>query len=75
MHMDITQEHEAVEALAEAKKKIILLSSVTRHDILNQVSVILMCDELVRGNTGRAPMTPEKADHYWDMANTAATPL
>ncbi|WFN34145.1 PAS domain S-box protein [Methanogenium sp. S4BF] len=72
MHMDITQEHETVEALAEAKKKIILLSSVTRHDILNQVSVILMCDELVRGNTGRAPMTPEKADHYWDMANAAA---
>lgn len=72
MHMDITQEHETVDALAEAKKKIILLSSVTRHDILNQVSVILMCDELVRGNTGRAPMNPEKADHYWDMANTAA---
>lgn len=72
MHMDITQEHEIVEALAEAKKKIILLSSVTRHDILNQVSVILMCDELVRGDNGRAPMPPEKADHYWDMANTAA---
>ncbi|MDE4908446.1 PAS domain-containing protein [Methanogenium marinum] len=71
LHMDITQEHETLEALAEAKKKIILLSSVTRHDILNQVSVILMCDELVRGDTGVAP-TPEKADHYWDMANAAA---
>lgn len=72
MHIDTTQEHEIGEALAEAKKKIILLSSVTRHDILNQVSVILMCDELVRGNIGRTPMTPEKADHYWDMASTAA---
>ena len=72
LHMDITQEHETLEALAEAKKKIILLSSVTRHDILNQVSVILMCDELVRGDIGFAPTTPEKADHYWDMANAAA---
>lgn len=72
MHMDITPEHEVLEALAEAKKKIQLLSSVTRHDILNQVSVILMCDELVRGNTGRGPLPPEKADHYWDMMNAAA---
>ncbi len=72
LHMDITQEHEMLGALAEAKKKIVLLSSITRHDILNQVSVILMCDELVRGNTGFPPMTPEKADHYWDMVNAAA---
>ena len=72
MHMDISQERDALNALAEAKKKIVLLSSVTRHDILNQVSVILMCDELVRGNTGYAPIPPEKADHYWDMANAAA---
>ncbi|WP_062400626.1 hypothetical protein [Methanogenium cariaci] len=61
-----------LDALAEAKKKIVLLSSVTRHDILNQVSVILMCDELVRGDTGLAPLTQEQADHYWDMANAAA---
>ncbi|WP_165076287.1 PAS domain-containing protein, partial [Methanogenium sp. MK-MG] len=66
LHMDITQEHEMLDALAEAKKKIILLSSVTRHDILNQVSVILMCDELLRGDTGMAPLTPDKADHYRD---------
>ena len=72
MHMDITQEHEMLEALAEAKKKIVLLSSVTRHDILNQVSVILMCDELVRGDTVLPSITPERADHYWDMANAAA---
>ena len=71
MHMEITQEHEVLEALAEAKKKISLLSSVTRHDILNQVSVILMCDELVRGNTS-VSMTPEQAGRYWDMMNAAA---
>lgn len=71
MHMEITQEHEMLEALAEAKKKITLLSSVTRHDILNQVSIILMCDELVRGNTS-VSMTPEQATRYWDMMNTAA---
>lgn len=72
MHMDITHEHEVLEALAEAKKKIQLLSSVTRHDILNQVSIILMCDELVRGDTGGGPLPREEADHYWDMINTAA---
>ncbi|WP_460008184.1 PAS domain-containing sensor histidine kinase [Methanogenium cariaci] len=72
LHMDVTPEHEMLDALAEAKKKIVLLSSVTRHDILNQVSVILMCDELVRGDTGLAPLTQEQADHYWDMANAAA---
>ena len=71
MHMEITQEHDVLEALAEAKKKITLLSSVTRHDILNQVSVILMCDELVRGTTG-ASMTPEQTGRYWDMMNAAA---
>ncbi|WAI02518.1 PAS domain-containing sensor histidine kinase [Methanogenium organophilum] len=72
IHMDITQEHEVLEALTEAKKKIQLLSSVTRHDILNQVSIILMCDELVRGDIGAASLPPEKADHYWDMMNAAA---
>lgn len=72
MHMDISHEHEVLEALAEAKKKINLLSSVTRHDILNQVSIILMCDELVRGDTGTPPLPLEKAERYWDMMNTAA---
>ncbi|KAF1075944.1 Adaptive-response sensory-kinase SasA [Methanogenium sp. MK-MG] len=31
-----------------------------------------MCDELLRGDTGMAPLTPDKADHYRDMANAAA---
>jgi PAS domain S-box-containing protein len=42
MIRDITDQKNAEIALALARKKINLLSSITRHDILNQVTVLLL---------------------------------
>ncbi len=38
---DITDERQAQEALSQANKKLNLLSSVTRHDILNQLTALI----------------------------------
>lgn len=47
MIRDITDQKLAEIALAQARKKISLLASITRHDILNQVTVLLLnIDEL-----------------------------
>jgi PAS domain S-box-containing protein len=40
-HLDISERKSAEEALRQANKKLNLLSSLTRHDILNKVSVLL----------------------------------
>lgn len=42
MIRDITNQKLAEIALAQARKKLNLLSSITRHDILNQVTVLLL---------------------------------
>ena len=47
MGLDITGRKKAEEALQEANKKLNLLSSITRHDIINQVSAALMFVEVM----------------------------
>ncbi len=40
-HLNISERKSAEEALRQANKKLNLLSSLTRHDILNKVSILL----------------------------------
>lgn len=47
VHQDITDMMKKDEAIHEAQKKIAMLSSVTRHDILNQVTVIRMLYDIM----------------------------
>ncbi|HDQ08338.1 MAG TPA: PAS domain S-box protein [Methanoculleus sp.] len=47
VHIDITREHASRDALFEANRKLSILSSITRHDIMNELSVILMCEDLM----------------------------
>jgi len=47
VHQDITDMVKKDEAIHEAQKKIAMLSSVTRHDILNQVTVIRMLFDIM----------------------------
>jgi PAS domain S-box-containing protein len=47
VHQDITDMMKKDEAIHEAQKKIAMLSSVTRHDILNQVTVIRMLFDIM----------------------------
>ncbi len=49
--MDITEMHRFRMALREANKKLNILSSLTRHDILNQVQVLLSYSELLEETT------------------------
>jgi PAS domain S-box-containing protein len=54
---DITERKKAEEALLTAHRKLNLLSSITRHDIRNQLMVILGYTELLRQETGTDPAT------------------
>jgi PAS domain S-box-containing protein len=44
---DITEQKQVEEAIQLANKKLTLLSSVTRHDILNKISALLLYQELM----------------------------
>lgn len=47
-YIDITERKRAEEALSEVNRKLNLLNSITRHDILNQVSVLFGCIDLMK---------------------------
>ena len=47
VHQNITDREQKDEAIREAQRKIAMLSSVTRHDILNQVTVIRMLYDIM----------------------------
>ena len=49
--VDITDQKQAMEALSQANNKLNLLNNVTRHDILNQLTVLIGFLELSRGDT------------------------
>lgn len=49
--MDITEMRRYREALREANKKLNILSSLTRHDILNQIQVLLSYSEILEETT------------------------
>ena len=50
LHQDIDRIVRSEEALKEANKKLSLLSSITRHDILNQIGILLVYGDLLKGN-------------------------
>jgi PAS domain S-box-containing protein len=45
---EITDQHLTDQSLAMARKKINLLTGITRHDILNQLTIMIMHNELLR---------------------------
>ncbi len=61
VHIDITREHASRDALYEANRKLSILSSITRHDIMNELSVILMCEDLMAMDG-----LPEEGSEYTD---------
>ncbi len=58
---DVSSHYAARSALVEANTKIKLLTSITRHDILNQVMVIRLVTELAEMEPGES-MSPEVRD-------------
>lgn len=66
---DITDRKKAEESLALASKKLNLLSSITRHDILNQVTVLLGYLDIVSDD----PLTPELIVSLGHMETAART--
>jgi PAS domain S-box-containing protein len=50
-HLDITERKRAEEAVLAANKKLNILNSVTRHDVLNQIQVLIMLLQIVEENT------------------------
>lgn len=66
---DVTELKRAQETLILAGKKLNLMSSVTRHDVLNQVTALLGYLELAREATG----DPKVQDYIRRMERTADT--
>ena len=54
--VDITEQKQAQEALSLANKKLNLLNNITRHDILNQLTVLIGYLELSRQDTMQPQM-------------------
>ena len=46
-HEDITERKLAEDALKTAFKKLNLLSGITRHDILNELNILMVCQDIV----------------------------
>ncbi|WP_220681229.1 PAS domain S-box protein [Methanofollis formosanus] len=68
IHQDITGFKRSQEALKEANKKLTILSSVTRHDILNQVQGLLWFASEIEGQTGKYPGLCEAAQRIGRIA-------
>ncbi|NMB79260.1 MAG: PAS domain S-box protein [Methanomicrobiales archaeon] len=60
---DITERKRAEEAISAANNKLLLLSSITRHDILNQVTALSAYLELL----AMTHQEPDAADHLHAM--------
>jgi len=65
---DVTEEKRVRESLKEANVKLNLLSSITRHDILNELTVVRGAGELVQG----ASLDQEQARRYGQIIVDAA---
>ncbi|MDD1715485.1 MAG: PAS domain S-box protein, partial [Methanolinea sp.] len=57
--MDVTQERMEKEALLRAHKKMKILSSITRHDITNKISLLLAYGQIMREHTAGDPTMME----------------
>jgi PAS domain S-box-containing protein len=67
LYSDITDSRRKEEALRQANRQLNLMSSITRHDILNSVTVILGLLELARSED--AGLTPEMSRSLEKMRN------
>ncbi|EHQ34964.1 PAS domain S-box protein [Methanoplanus limicola] len=67
---DITQRKLAEEQLSIANSKLNLLSNVTRHDVLNQVTAVLGYLELIREFSGRDDDVSEMVSKIEILMNT-----
>lgn len=65
---DITTRKQAEEALKQANKKLNLLSSITRHDIRNQLSVLLGYLEILKEK-----VPDPSCNNYFNILTTATT--
>lgn len=69
--IDISDQIMAKEALRRTNLKLSLLSSVTRHDILNQVTAMLLFKELLADTIAEGkPVDAEYVSHIFDNAET-----
>jgi PAS domain S-box-containing protein len=68
--IDITNRKRVEEALHESNQKLRLLTSLTRHDILNQISAIELLQDLALGAT-----EPEKVHTYISTAQEASNQI
>lgn len=68
---DITDLRKYQESVEEANKKLNLLSSITRHDILNQVSALILYNRLLEGKI--PPEEEEAKDYINKMDSISAT--
>ena len=66
---DITDQHLTDQSLAMARKKINFLTGITRHDILNQLTIIVMHNELLR----EAIKEPSLAKSLHEQEKAAST--
>lgn len=66
---DVTGQHEAEKAVLQANRKLNLLSSVTRHDILNQLNVLGCYIELAAD----VPASQRPDEYLSDMKAVAGT--
>lgn len=66
---DITERMRMEDALALSSKKLNLLSSITRHDILNQVTALLMYLDIVSDEPMNQKLS-ESLDHMKSVAKT-----
>ncbi len=66
---DITDKKKAEEALQQANKKLNLLSNITRHDILNEVAILLGYIELAGDN----PLDPRMQEYFNNLNKAAKT--
>ncbi len=67
---DVTEERRTSDALSTANSKLALLSSITRHDILNQLSVIRGYGNLIEMGEVSGP---DLGRYVSSMVNSAAT--
>ncbi|KAF1076425.1 PAS domain S-box protein [Methanogenium sp. MK-MG] len=69
--IDISEQVMAEEALRKTNLKLSLLSSVTRHDILNQVTAMLLFKELLADTIAAGePVNAEYVSAIFDIAET-----
>ncbi|UUX93130.1 PAS domain-containing sensor histidine kinase [Methanoplanus endosymbiosus] len=69
---DITDMRKYQESVEEANKKLNLLSSITRHDILNQVSALVLYNRLLEN---KLPPEDEEAKDYIDKMDSISTTI